>query len=65
MDHLARGLQIRALAEIVAAEPDRGHAKAGGAEIANFHGRSCQREQPLIVTIVRRSSKARAALLPC
>ena len=38
VDHLARGFQIGALAEIVAAEPDRGHAQAGAAEIAILHG---------------------------
>jgi hypothetical protein len=38
VDHLARGFQIGALAEIVAAEADGGHAQAGAAEIANLHG---------------------------
>ena len=38
VDHLARGLEIDALAEIVAAEADGGNAQAGAAEIANLHG---------------------------
>ena len=38
VDHLARGFEIAALAEIVAAEADRGNAQAGAAEIANLHG---------------------------
>ena len=38
VDHLARGFQIGALAEIVAAEADGGNAQAGAAEIANLHG---------------------------
>ena len=38
MDHLARGFEIGALAEIVAAEADGGNAQAGAAEIANLHG---------------------------
>ena len=38
VDHLARGFEIGALAEIVAAEADGGNAQAGAAEIANFHG---------------------------
>ena len=38
MDHLARGLEVGALAEIVAAEADGGNAQAGAAEIANLHG---------------------------
>ena len=37
VDHLARGFQIGALPEIVAAETDRGNAQAGAAEIANLH----------------------------
>ena len=38
VDHLARGFEIGALAEIVAAEADGGNAQAGAAEIANLHG---------------------------
>jgi hypothetical protein len=38
VDHLARGLEVGALAEIVAAEADGGNAQAGAAEIANLHG---------------------------
>ena len=38
VDHLARGFQIGALAEIIAAEADRGDAQAGAAEITNLHG---------------------------
>ena len=38
VDHLARRLEIGALAEIVAAEADGGNAQAGAAEIANLHG---------------------------
>src|SRR5262249_28281047 len=38
VDHLARGLQIGALAEIVAAETDGGNTQAGAAEITNLHG---------------------------
>ena len=37
VDDLARGFQIGALAEIVAAEADGGNAQAGAAEIANLH----------------------------
>src|SRR6185437_8470826 len=37
VDHLARGLEVDALAEIVAADADRGDAQAGAAEIANLH----------------------------
>ena len=38
VDHLARGFEVGALAEIVAAEADGGDAQAGAAEIANLHG---------------------------
>ena len=38
VNHLARGFQIGALAEIVAAETDGGNAQARAAEIANLHG---------------------------
>jgi len=38
LDHLARGLQIGALAEIIAAEADGGNAQARAAEITNLHG---------------------------
>jgi hypothetical protein len=38
MDHLARGFEVCALTEIVAAEADDGNAQAGAAEIANLHG---------------------------
>ena len=38
VDHLARGFEIGALAEIVAAEADGGDTQAGAAEIANLHG---------------------------
>jgi hypothetical protein len=37
VDNFPRGFEIGALAEIVAAEPDRGNAQAGAAEIANLH----------------------------
>jgi len=37
VDHLARGFEIGALAEIVAADTDGGDAQAGAAEIANLH----------------------------
>jgi hypothetical protein len=38
VDHLARGFEVGALAEIVAAKADSGNAQAGAAEIANLHG---------------------------
>jgi hypothetical protein len=38
VDHLARGLQVGALAEIVAAEADERNAQAGAAEITNLLG---------------------------
>ncbi len=38
VDHLARGFEVGALAEIVAAEADGGNTQAGAAEIANLHG---------------------------
>jgi uncharacterized protein involved in high-affinity Fe2+ transport len=38
VNHLARGFEIGALAEIVAAKADGGNAQAGAAEIANLHG---------------------------
>lgn len=65
VDHLARRLQIGALAEIIAAEPDRRYAQARAAEITNFHGRSCQKKQAPIVTAVRCSGKRLPALQPC
>jgi hypothetical protein len=37
VDDLARGFQIGALSEIVAAKADRGDTQAGAAEIANLH----------------------------
>jgi hypothetical protein len=37
MNYLARGLEIGALAKIVAAEADGGYAQAGAAEVANLH----------------------------
>src|SRR6185312_419279 len=37
VDHLARGFEVDAHAEIVAADADCGDAQAGAAEIANFH----------------------------
>jgi hypothetical protein len=37
VNHLARGFEIGALAEIVAAEADGGNTQAGAAEIANLH----------------------------
>jgi hypothetical protein len=38
VNHLARGFEIGALAEIVATETNGGNAEAGAAEIANLHG---------------------------
>jgi hypothetical protein len=38
VDHLARGFEVGALAEIIAAEADGGNTQAGAAEIANLHG---------------------------
>ena len=40
VDHLAGAFDVEALAEIVAAETDCGHAQAGAAEIANFHDKT-------------------------
>jgi hypothetical protein len=42
VDHLARGFQVGAQAEVIAAETDRGNAQAGAAEIANLHEISCE-----------------------
>src|SRR6202012_1872867 len=44
VDHLARGFEVGALAEIVAATADGGNAQAGAAEIANLHEISCEAE---------------------
>jgi hypothetical protein len=38
VDHLSRGLEIGALAKIIAAKTDGRDAQAGAAEIADFHG---------------------------
>ncbi|GEC56208.1 hypothetical protein BEL01nite_52510 [Bradyrhizobium elkanii] len=59
MDHLARGFEVGALAEIVAAEADRGHAQPGAAEITNFHETILwdRRGVPRIVTSTPRPGK--------
>src|SRR5262249_3838637 len=65
MDHLARGFEIRALAEIVAAETDRRDAQAGGAEIANLHKLSPvrRREKGRILVHATYGSKALAGVV--
>src|SRR6266702_444243 len=57
VDHLARGFEVGALAEIVAAEADGGNPQAGAAEIANLHDRSCG--EPRGGRIVARTLQAR------
>jgi hypothetical protein len=42
VDHLARGFEIGALAEIVAAEADGGDSQARAAKIPNLHEKKTQ-----------------------